>query len=103
MHASAGVQGIGTGNPGFSLTAEKNWDLPGARLNLFAGVGFRSNEDHAHPVAGMKYGLASGLGFGFQFDGHETHPFVTYSKGSAVFGLYLINGRSPAYMVGVRF
>lgn len=103
VHASAGVQGIGTGNPGYSLTAEKNFAGAEGSLNVFAGVGFRSNENHAHPVAGMKYSFTNGLTLGVQHDGHETHPFVTFSRNKLVVGFYLIDGKAPAYMVGARF
>ena len=103
INASAGVQGIGTGNPGYSLTAEKNWELGAGKLNAFAGIGFRSNENHAHEVLGIKYTTPDKWTFGFQRDGHETHPFVTYSFRQYTTGIFLINGKRTAYMFGMRF
>ena len=103
MFASVGVQGIGTGNPGFSVTAEKNFEMDGGRFNVFAGVGLRSNEDHGHPIWGAKYSWASGLTLGIQDEGHQRHPFVTFARNGWVVGFYLIGGEAPAYMVGVRF
>ncbi|MBA4294043.1 hypothetical protein C0431_13860 [bacterium] len=103
INASAGVQGIGTGNPGYSVTAEKNWTLGEASLNVYSGAGFRSNENHAHGLVGLKYTTPDRWTFGFQNEGHQTHPFVTYSWDQYTTGLFLINGKSPAYMIGVRF
>ncbi|MBX3113087.1 MAG: hypothetical protein KF836_00835 [Fimbriimonadaceae bacterium] len=103
INASAGVQGIGTGNPGYSLTAEKNWNLSTGKFNSFLGVGFRSNENHAHAVAGAKYTLESGISIGFQMDGHQTHPFITYSKDNWTTGFFLVDGKQPAYMFGLKF
>jgi hypothetical protein len=103
FYTSAGIQGIGTGNPGYSLTAEKNWHQSKGQLNTFVGIGFRSNESHSHLVAGTKYMLTNGLSVGVQAEGHNTHPFLTYSRGPEVVGIYLINGRRLATMVGIRF
>ncbi|MDI9639365.1 hypothetical protein QPK87_19340 [Kamptonema cortianum] len=103
LSASAGVQGIGTGNPGYSLTLEKNVDLDGLKVNAFAGVGFRSNESHGHPLGGVKLGVSENINIGFQNDGHQTHPFITFSKDEWVAGFYLIDGKSAAWMLGVRF
>jgi hypothetical protein len=103
FHVSAGVQGIGTGNPGYSATAEKNFHLPEGNLNVYLGIGFRSNESHAHEVAGAKFQWPGGFALGVQHDGHATHPFMTYSWDRYVAGFYLIEGKSGAYMLGVRF
>lgn len=103
VNASAGVQGIGTGNPGYSLTAEKNFPLTRGSFNAFAGIGWRSNEGHSHPVAGFKWSPDGKLSFGLQYDGHATHEFVTYSKDQFVFGLYLIDSKDLGFLVGTRF
>ena len=103
VYASAGVQGIGTGNPGYSLTAEKNFPTASGTLNAFAGVGFRANEAHAHAVAGAKFGFPNGFSIGVQHEGHATHPFVSYTKEGWIVGLYLIEGKSMGYLVGRRF
>ncbi len=103
IFASVGIQGIGTGNPGYSATAEKNWTSGKVRLNVFAGIGIRSNENHAHAVGGFKIGFENGFGLGLQADGHQKHPFVTYSNREMVYGFYLIDAKRPAYLVGVRF
>ncbi|HMS56033.1 MAG TPA: hypothetical protein PKA27_11595, partial [Fimbriimonadaceae bacterium] len=105
INVSAGVQGIGTGNPGYGVTAEKNWTLPSGSVNAYGGVGFRSNESHAHMLGGFKFTPSgSPMTVGLQLDGHAKHPFVTYSlpKGWVV-GAYLLDLKSPAIMVGVRF
>ncbi len=103
LSASAGVQGIGTGNPGYSLTAEKNWRSESGTANVFVGIGFRANESHSHGLIGAKWTDRSRLTIGLQHDGHQTHPFITYAQGNAFGGLYLIGGKSPALMLGCRF
>jgi hypothetical protein len=103
LNFSAGVQGIGTGNPGFSGTLEKNWSTPAGQFNAYAGVGFRSNENHVHPVGGMKLTLAADISVGLQDDGHRRSPFVTYSHDWWTAGIYLIGFEKPAYLFGVRF
>jgi hypothetical protein len=103
LNASVGVQGIGTGNPGYSVTAEKNFMLTQGNLNVYAGLGFRSNENHVHPVAGIKYSLPSGFTFGLQEDGHQLSPFATYSKDWWTVGVYVVGFKNVAYLVGVRF
>ena len=102
-HISLGVQGIGTGNPGWSGRLERNFRTELGMLNIFAGIGLRSNEDHAHPVAGIKLELSNHVSFGMQWDGHNHHPFVTYGFDRYIAGLYLINGKSLGYLAGVRF
>jgi hypothetical protein len=99
LNASAGVQGIGTGNPGYSATLEKNWGA----FNAYGGVGYRSNEEHSHLLGGMKYAFQGGLTVGLQLDGHQEHPFVVHSVGQTMFGAYLIDLKSPALMAGYRF
>ncbi len=99
LNASIGVQGIGTGNPGYSATLEKN---VGA-FNAYLGVGFRSNEPHSHLLGGVKYAFDSGLAIGMQLDGHQEHPFAVYTDGQMIYGAYLIDLKSPALMVGYRF
>lgn len=103
LFVGAGVQGIGTGNPGYSARAEKSFDTELGHVNAYAGIGFRSNESHAHPVAGAKLRIASGFGVGVQIDGHQTNPFATYSEGAWTVGLFLIEGKNLAYMAGTRF
>lgn len=103
LSVSAGVQGIGTGNPGYSATAEKNLYMKEGTLNAFVGVGFRSNENHAHMVGGVKLTLTESWTLGIQSDGHENHPFVTYTQGQWIYGAYLVGTKGPALMLGVRF
>lgn len=102
-HISIGVQGIGTGNPGYAGTLEKNFATEAGNLNIFGGVGFRSNEDHAHPLGGVKLEMPSHLSFGVQWDGHNHHPFVTQGFDGYIAGLYLIEGKRLGYMLGARF
>jgi hypothetical protein len=103
VNASVGVQGIGTGNPGYSLTAEKNLKVNEGTWNAFVGAGWRSNENHAHMVGGAKFTWNNQWTLGIQSDGHAKHPFVTYSTGPWIFGAFLVDAKSPALMVGVRF
>jgi len=104
VNASIGVQGIGTGNPGYSVTAEKNFSGEHGRgLNAYTGLGFRSNENHAHWIGGARYSFGNGLALGIQLDGHDHNPFVVYTAGQTLFGFYLIDAKRPAYMAGVRF
>jgi hypothetical protein len=99
LNGSVGVQGIGTGNPGYSATLEKNF----GQFNAYVGLGWRSNEPHSHLLGGVKYAFESGLALGVQLDGHQEHPFAVYSAGQMLYGAYLIDTKSPALMVGYRF
>lgn len=103
LNVSVGVQGIGTGNPGYSGTMEKNFLLPFGTINVYAGAGFRSNENHVHAVGGVKLSLRSGIAIGLQDDGHQRNPFATFSKDWWTAGVYLVGGTRPAYLVGVKF
>lgn len=103
LNGSIGVQGIGTGNPGYSLTGEKNWRVKGGSFNAFAGVGYRSNEDHLHSIGGMKYQWNSGLAVGIQLDGHDHNPFVIQNYKNILAGIYWIDATRPAFIIGARF
>lgn len=100
VNFSIGVQGIGTGNPGYGLTLEKNFSQ---RLNAYAGIGLRSNEEHGHLLGGVKLNLGGPWTLGLQLDGHQEHPFATYSERGWIAGAYLIDLKSPALMLGHRF
>lgn len=102
--ASAGVQGIGIGNPGYSMTLQKSWDAQGGnRWTAYGGVGFRSNEDHLHLLGAIRYDLAGPWSFAVQSDGHQSYPIATWSDGSLVLGGYLIDWEKPALLIGHRF
>lgn len=103
FHVGAGLQGIGTGNPGYNARAEKLFHTPAGEVTAFAGIGFRSNEGHAHGLGGLKLRLECGFAVGVQADGHQTNPFLTFSKGQWTTGLFLIDGRNPAYLLAARF
>jgi hypothetical protein len=103
IHVGFGVQGIGTGNPGYNARMEKNWQTDFGSINVFGGIGFRSNEDHAHPLGGFKIGLTSGWTAGLQWDGHDDYPFLTYTWDRYTSGVYLFEGRQLGYMFGARF
>ncbi|MGE0002803.1 MAG: hypothetical protein AB7T05_12130, partial [Fimbriimonadaceae bacterium] len=77
LNLSAGVQGIGTGNPGYSATLEKDFAGKDFTWNLFGGLGFRSNESHSHWLGGAKITFIDDWTLGVQADGHRIHPFVT--------------------------
>jgi len=103
VNASVGVQGIGTGNPGYSLSFEKGYGTGDWQAVGYVGVGFRSNENHAHPLGGFKVTFDQKLTLGFQHDGHEAHVFLIGQKDRFFGGLYLIKMSRPAWMIGVRF
>lgn len=103
VNFSVGVQGIGTGNPGYSSTLEKNFKFGDENLNVYFGIGFRSNESHSHPVAGVRYSMSNGVGFGIQEDGHQHSPFVTVNHDQWLVGLYYVGFKNPAFLVGYRF
>lgn len=103
IYASIGLQEIGTGNPGLSVTAERNFPNSWGTLNAFVGVGFRTNERHVHPVLGAKLEFGGHVALGFQNDGHQTHFFVTGKLDRSVLGLYLIGGKRLGYMLAFRF
>ncbi len=103
LNGSIGVQGIGTGNPGYSLTLDKHFIQSVGTFNVFVGLGYRSNEDHLHPLGGVRYDFSSGLTLGLQADGHDLNPFATYRLCDVFGGLYLINGKRPAYIFGYRW
>lgn len=103
VNFSVGVQGIGTGNPGYSSTLEKNFKMGENNLNLYLGIGFRSNENHGHAVGGVRFSMENGFGLGIQDDGHQRSPFLTYSQDQWLVGLYYVGFKNPAYLVGLRF
>lgn len=103
VNASAGIQGIGTGNPGYSVTLEKNFNPGGHRVNAYIGIGFRANESHSHAVGGVKFALNQNWTVGYQHDGHQQNPFVTFGQGQAFGGIYLLNFERPALMFGMKF
>lgn len=103
LKVGLGLQGIGTGNPGFFATSEKNWAFPSGNLNVFGGIGFRANEDHAHGLGGFKFSFPGPWTMGLQLDGHNAHPFVTYGWDRHSVGLYLIETKSLGFMWGYRW
>jgi hypothetical protein len=104
LSAGFGLQGIGTGNPGYFLTAEKTLDTKIGTFNGFLGAGYRSNEDHSHALGGLKFTpTASPYTFGVQLDGHQGHLFVTRDFGAWSLGAYLIDMKAPGAMLSVRF
>lgn len=103
LNFSAGVQGIGSGNPGISLTSEKNFVTSHGAFNVFVGLGYRTNIKTLRPVGGLKYSPTQHWTIGYQNDGENEYPFVTYTSGRMSYGLFLIAFESPAILVGTRF
>jgi hypothetical protein len=101
LRVGFGVQGIGTGNPGYFATSEKTLMMPEGRANVYLGVGFRANENHGHLLGGLKFSPKGGpYTLGIQNDGHTSHPFVNrYFGGGFSAGLYLIGMKTPGIMV----
>jgi len=98
VRVGAGLQGIGTGNPGYFGTVEKNRKIGSASVNAYLGIGLRANEGHGHLLGGLKVSPDDRWTLGLQNEGHETHPFVTYRIDRQYVGLYLINQKRPALM-----
>ncbi|MFN3728485.1 MAG: hypothetical protein ACK4XJ_02070 [Fimbriimonadaceae bacterium] len=98
LRAGFGLQGIGTGNPGYFVTSEKNWALPEGDLNLYGGMGWRANESHSHLLGGVKFSPRGPWTLGFQHDGHDGHPFIAYRYQEYALGAYLIAGKSLGIM-----
>lgn len=101
LRVGFGVQGIGTGNPGYFATSEKTLFLKEGAFTGYVGVGLRSNESHAHALGGLKFTpRGEPWTIGFQHDGHELHPFAAYSFGDGwSVGAYWIGMKSPGVMV----
>ncbi|MEZ0326289.1 MAG: hypothetical protein ACAH95_10315 [Fimbriimonas sp.] len=104
INVGAGLQGIGTGNPGYFAVAEKSFSRSNCTFSGYLGIGYRTNEPHAHMLGGAKFTPAkSPWTLGVQADGHNVHPFVTRSFGDLTLGLYLVNLKSPGLMVSKRW
>lgn len=103
VNVSAGIQGIGTGNPGFSMTFEKNVTIGSQQLNGYVGGALRSNTGEFSIIGGVKATLTKGLSLGVQHDGIQLSPFITYGLDRMTLGLYIVGGNRPAYLVGMRF
>jgi hypothetical protein len=103
LHASFGIQEIATGNPGLSLTAERNFRAGRGNLNVYSGIGYRTNIRRANIVGGIKYSPSPLWTIGLQNDGIHTHPFLTYSWSHWTTGFYLINSKSPGILFGTHF
>ena len=102
LRVGFGLQGIGTGNPGYFATSEKTFSLKEGSLTSYIGIGFRTNEDHTHGLGGVKLTPAGSLWtLGVQFDGHWVHPFVTLSlRDGWTAGVYFVEGRSLGLLIG---
>jgi len=95
-----GLQGIGTGNPGYFATAEKTRVLPEGSVTAYVGVGFRANEGHGHLLGGARMTpTGSPWTLGVQADGHNVHPFVSRRFNDLTLGLYLVNLKSPGLLI----
>jgi len=95
-----GLQGIGTGNPGYFATSEKTLEGSVGIVTGYVGIGWRANEDHSHGLAGLKF-TPKGQPWtvGFQADGHSLHEFVTYqTRDGWSIGAYLIESKMPGLM-----
>lgn len=101
LRVGFGLQGIGTGNPGFFATSERSWAGNWGVVSGYLGVGYRTNEDHGHLLGGFKWTPStSPWTLGLQNDGHESHPFVSRNLGRGFTGgLYLVGLKSPGLMI----
>jgi hypothetical protein len=103
LHVSAGIQDIATGNPGYSFTGEKNFALARGSVNVYTGVGYRTNTHRGKLLGGIKFSPDGHWTVGLQNDGIHSHPFTTYSWDRWTAGFYLINSKSPGFLLGARF
>lgn len=103
LKVGAGIQGIATGNPGYYANLEKNFHLKEFAVNVYAGIGLRSNEDHSHGLGGVKLIFHNPWRLGIQLDGHETHPYIAYDAGPWVAGFSWANIERPGYLIGLRW
>ncbi len=104
INVGAGLQGIGTGNPGYFAVAEKSFATHIGSVSAYLGLGLRSNENHAHMLGGAKFTPSlSKWTMGVQLDGHNVHPFVTRDFDSFTIGMYLVNLKSPGIMLSKRW
>ncbi len=101
LRAGLGVQGIGVGNPGYFATAEKNWMREGWSLNGFGGLGLRSNESHAHLLGGFK-ATRGDWSLGLQLDGHDAHPFTSWSFDGGSVGFYWVGLETWGVMLSLQ-
>lgn len=99
VNVMAGVQGVSEGNPGYSMTFEKNF----GPANIYAGISARSNENRGRLIGGGKYEFQPGWVFGIQADGKMEHLFLTHTWGQQIAGLYLVDLQTPGFMLGYRF
>jgi hypothetical protein len=104
INVGLGLQGIGTGNPGYFATAEKTLAIPEGSVNGYLGMGFRANEGHGHLLGGLKFTPGqSPWTLGVQADGHNVHPFITHSFPDFTLGAYLVNLKTPGLLVSKRW
>lgn len=101
IRAGFGVQGIGVGNPGYFMTAEKNRSWGDVRANGYLGFGLRSNENHGHMLGGLKASRGA-WSLGVQADGHNVHPFTTWSFDGGSVGVYLVESKSLGIMLSLE-
>jgi hypothetical protein len=100
LRVGFGLQGIGTGNPGYFATSEKTWTDQWGTWTGYVGLGYRSNEDHAHGLGGLKLSLPGPWTFGAQLDGHNAHLFTSHSLNQQwSVGLYWVELKSLGVMV----
>ncbi len=95
-----GVQGIGTGNPGYFATTEREVRTAAGELASFAGIGLRANESHSHGLLGLRFSPNGPWSVGVQHDGHGRHLFAAHKAATATFGIYLVDMKSLGLLVG---
>ena len=103
LRVGLGLQGIATGNPGYFATSEKVWTSGKNDYSIYAGIGFRANENHGHLVGGGKVTPNHGTWtIGVQLDGHNKHPFVNQRVSpNLAIGAYWIEMKSLGVMISL--
>jgi len=91
LRIGAGIQESLIGNPGYFGFVEKHFPIGGGSLHVFSGIGFRSNENHGHPLVGFKYSSMKEFTLGLQSDGHLDNFFVSQTVGEFTITLYWID------------
>jgi len=100
LRVGHGIQGIGKGSSATFGVLEKGFMTSSGSFQGFFGFSNRSKESHLHGLYGVSFTPDGPLTFGFQFDGHDGHPFVTYSQDQFNYGLYLVNGETLGLSFG---
>ena len=95
-----GIQGIGTGSSATYGVLEKGLMTENGSFQAFFGLSNRSKESHLHGIYGLTYTPQGPVTFGYLRDGHNGHPFVSFTKDEYNIGVYLVAGETLGLSFG---